>query len=84
LKSKGLALIAVNNGDSAGQIGQYARENHFTFTIARGGEKGVVDRYGVQAFPTNYVLDATGRVVWRGVGFDEHEVRAALAKLGVK
>jgi hypothetical protein len=38
----------------------------------------------VQAYPTNYVLDLEGKVVWRGVGFNEAEIRAALEKLGVK
>ena len=54
-----------------------------------GGKEGSPDfavfkQYGVQAFPTNYVLDQDGKVVWRGVGYDETAIRAALEKLGVK
>lgn len=41
-------------------------------------------KYGVMAYPTNYVLDENGKVIWRGVGFDEGAIRTALAKVGVK
>jgi hypothetical protein len=41
-------------------------------------------KYGVQAYPTNYVIDSTGKVVFRCVGFDPEGIKAALAKLGVK
>ena len=40
--------------------------------------------YGVQAYPTNYLVGPDGKVLWRGVGFDEDALRAALAKAGVK
>jgi hypothetical protein len=41
--------------------------------------------YGVRAYPTNYLVDAaTGKILWRGVGFNEEALRAALAKAGVQ
>ena len=44
----------------------------------------VSQKYGVQAYPTNYVLGPDGKVVYRTTGFDEKAIRAALEKLGVK
>ncbi len=44
----------------------------------------VFEDYGVMAYPTNYVLDSEGKVVYRSLGFDEKAIRAALEKLGVK
>lgn len=41
-------------------------------------------QYRVEAYPTNYVLDSSGKVVFRSVGFDEDGIRKALAKLEVK
>ena len=84
-----MKLIAVNYGDPASTIKQYIKEGHFTFDIVMGGQESgpnfrVFKQYGVEAFPTNYVLDPEGKVVWRGVGFDEEAIRAALEKLGVK
>ena len=49
------------------------------------GEKYTLGRaYGVQAYPTNYLVDADGKIVWRSVGFDEAGLREALAKMGLK
>ncbi len=66
------------------------KENKFTFLIGLGGgnsgnpQLDVARQYGVQAYPTNYVLDDKGNVVFRTTGFDADGIRAALAKLGVK
>jgi hypothetical protein len=83
-----MELIAVNSGDSKEQINKYVDEGKFTFRIgmddAGGKNHGVAAKYGVMAYPTNYVLDSSGKVVWRAVGFDETGLRAALEKLGVK
>ncbi len=89
LKDKGMDLIAINSGDDKDTINKYIKENNWTFNIVMGGQPGGADyaifkQYGVQAYPTNYVLDSNGKVVWRGIGFNEPEIRAALEKLGVK
>ena len=63
------------------------KENNFTFLIGMKGKGDNYDaalQYRVQAYPTNYVLDSSGKVVFRSVGFDEAGIRAALEKLGVK
>ena len=44
---------------------------------------GIFNDYGVQAYPTNYVVDSKGKVVFRCVGFDEEGIKKALAQLGV-
>ena len=40
--------------------------------------------YGVQAYPTNYLVTSDGKIAWRGVGFNEDALRSALEKIGVK
>ena len=79
-------MVAVNNGDKAEAINKYVAEGGFTFPIVQGerGENGVFSRYGVQAYPTNYLLDGEGNVVFRSVGFDEAGLRKALERLGLK
>ncbi|MCS7080673.1 MAG: redoxin domain-containing protein [Chloracidobacterium sp.] len=89
LKDKGLEVVAINFNDSPETILKYVKDNKFTFLIGmsqeteQGTKDPVLNEYRVIAYPTNYLLDADGKVVWRGVGFDEKEVRAALKKLGV-
>lgn len=88
MKEKGLELIAVNTGDSKEAIQKYVNDSKFTFRIVMGGsgEQYTLGKaYGVQAYPTNYLIDAaTGKVIWRGVGFNEAAMRAALAKAGLQ
>ena len=87
MKDKGLNLVAVNLGDSDEVINKYVKEGGFAFPIVKGEKKqagSVFEKYGVQAFPTNYLLDKDGNVVFRSVGFDEEGLRKALEGMGLK
>lgn len=78
-------MIAINNGDSEDVINKYVTENSFTFKVGMPPKGyGIFGDYGVQAYPTNYLLDGDGKVVYRSVGFDEKGLKAALEKLNVK
>lgn len=62
-------------------------EGKFTFKIVMGGsgqEYTLGKAYGVMAYPTNYLVDASGKIVWRGVGFNEAAMREALEQMGLK
>jgi hypothetical protein len=85
-KDKGLNIVGINRGDSRETVIQYVRRNQFTFQIAMGGSAEVYigTKYGVWVYPTNYLLDSNGKVIWRNSGFDETGIRAALQQLGVK
>jgi hypothetical protein len=49
------------------------------------GEKYTLGKaYGVQAYPTNYLVAPDGKIAWRSVGYDEAGLLAALEQLGVK
>ncbi len=90
LKEKGFHIVAINNGDSSAVIQKYVGENNFTFPIAMAGPRGskegaeLMKQYGIAAFPTNYLLDSNGTVVFRSVGFDEAGLRKAIEKLDLK
>ena len=85
LKNKGFDLIAINSGDSKETIDKYVNENRFTFKIGMPPQGyGIFNDYGVQAYPTNYIVDSHGNVVFRCVGYDEDGIRNALEELGVK
>ena len=49
------------------------------------GEKYTLGKaYGVQAYPTNYLIAPDGKIVWRSVGFDDAGLRKALGEMGLK
>jgi hypothetical protein len=89
-------LAVAPTGDTPGPVNEYLRENRLTFTAAVGGlqgtrwalfgvtDFGIVDRYGVSAYPTTFVLDRTGKILARMVGFDEKALRAALKQAGLE
>jgi hypothetical protein len=77
----------VNRGDTKEQILQYVSQGKFSFPIVMGGSGNqytLGKAYGVQVYPTNYLIDPDGKVAWRGLGFNEPALREALAELGVE
>jgi hypothetical protein len=79
--------VAVNAFDKEEQVRKYIDENKFSFKVVLGGEgeKYTLGKaYGVQAYPTNYLVDADGKILWRSVGFDEGGLREALARAGLR
>ena len=77
----------MNANDTEDVIQKYIQQGGFTFKIVMGGQGDnytVGKAYGVMAYPTNYLVGPDGKVLWRGVGFDEPALRAALEKAGVK
>ncbi len=88
LKGKGLEVVSVNSDDEEAAISRYVKTSGWTFPIALGSKerqgKSIPELYFVEMFPTNYLIDATGKVVYRRVGWDDVAIRASLKKLGVE
>ncbi len=83
LKGKGLDIYSVNLGDDRGTVEKIWKQDRLGMHAVLGGEK-VSEQYHIQAIPTNYVLDPSGKILARFMGFDEQGIRAALAKAGVR
>ena len=87
LKDKGLGIIALNANDKEELITKYFTESKFTMPAVMGGSGAnytIGKAYGVRAYPTNYLVGADGKVLWRSVGFNEQALRKALADAGLK
>lgn len=84
LKEKGLQVVSLNVQDSPNTIVMNCI-NKFTFSIGLcKGDATILKKYRIAACPTNYILDPDGKVIWRKVGFNGKEVRAALKTLGIQ
>ncbi len=89
-KDRGLGLIAVNTMDSSQDIRRFCRDHPVGFRVgvARRSHGYETDdlswEYGVAAFPTNVLIGADGKVLWRGIGYNEQELRQALALAGCR
>lgn len=75
-----VALLAVDMGDSADRINAYLKQKGCTFPAALSGasHNNTVTAFGVQAYPTNYVIGHDGRVLYASTGFDENKIREVL------
>jgi pyruvate dehydrogenase complex dehydrogenase (E1) component len=89
LKDRGLGLIAINGLDDKKTVLDFIKEHKLSFPVALGadssGQGGEVTKlYEAYAFPTNYILDSSGKIVWSSNEFDEAQVRTLLKRLGVQ
>lgn len=86
LKDRGLEIVSINHGDTEDRVTDYVKQGGFTFNILMGGAgPGYVGKtYGVRAYPTNILIDSTGKVLWRSVGFNEDALRQALKQAGLE
>ncbi len=88
LKNKGLEVMAINSDDERDAIARYVMSSGWTFPVALGAKErqgaNIPTLFFVEVFPTNYLLDPSGKVVYRHVGWDETGLRSALEALGVR
>ena len=59
-KDKGLAVLAINVGDTREFVESYAKNNGVTFTLQTDERAMTAREYGVFGFPTIFILDREG------------------------
>ena len=67
-RAKGIHVIGINSNSTepAAEIKAHAAEKGLTFTILKDEGNRIADRLGAQVTPEAYLLDATGKLVYRG------------------
>ena len=85
LREEGFSIVAINNIDKAAEIESYRRETGLTFPMAIAErEPGVLGAYRIETYPSTYVLNAEGKIVYRAVGVDEQGLLRTLRELGLR
>lgn len=80
LGAEGLAVVAVSVDDEPQELRRFVARQRLTLDVLRDpGTHAVARRYGVEAFPTTFVLDADGVVRGVYVGPAEWDTPGALA-----
>jgi len=72
-------FLAVNFSDTPATIRAWWKDNDFKLRPVMQREGDVSAAFGVQAYPTNYVIGPDGKVVWAGVDYEPAMIRGALA-----
>ena len=82
---QGLVIIEIDNGgiDTLDEVEQHVASNQVPFTVLHDRGGMICSRYSVMAYPSAYLLDKTGKVIWEGHPMDPDAVagriEAALA-----
>jgi len=77
-KRDDVVFLCVNIGDEKDVIQGWWDEAKFTLNAVRQEGSVVSDAFGVQLYPTNYLIGADGKIAWRAVGYDEAAIRKYL------
>jgi peroxiredoxin len=84
-KGQGLEVAAISSGSEADEVRRFVEAEKLPFRVLLEGEDAPVSvRYGVQLYPTTYLLDGSGKVVASFAGPDEAGLRTALRALGIQ
>src|SRR5215211_2619916 len=67
-RAKGFNVVGINSNSTepAAEVKSHAAGKGLTFAILKDPNNKVADRFGAQATPEAYLLDASGKLVYRG------------------
>ena len=66
-----LEVIGLDVGEETKQVGEFALNSNFTFPMLAGAEPDVTQKYFVGDYPTTYVIDRTGHIVFKSTGTED-------------
>ncbi|KAA3611820.1 MAG: TlpA family protein disulfide reductase [Planctomycetota bacterium] len=81
-KRQDVVFLAVNIGDSKDVIEKWWKDEGFQLKPVQQDGDAVSKAFGVQAYPTNYIIGPDGKILWRSVGFGpnmEEEMASIIA-----
>lgn len=79
-KGKPFSIIGINGHDDKAAIKRFYRSYAPVFPTGVDGQAKISGEYGVQAFPTVFLLDKQGMIVYSGY-YNESKVKALIDKL---
>ena len=70
LAGKGLVILGLDIGEDADDVTKFMRSESYTFPVLLGAEPDVSAKYYVEGYPTTFVVDRSGRIVFRAFSED--------------
>lgn len=67
--SKGLTILGISLDRDPNAVRMFLRQQNIPYLVGRDAGGGVARSFRVRAIPTFYLVDASGRVAYSGVGF---------------
>jgi peroxiredoxin/outer membrane lipoprotein-sorting protein len=77
----GLVILGLDVGEDAETVEKFAREQSYTFPLLIGAEPDIAAKYFVEAYPSTFVIDRLGHIVFRDLGgADPAKLQATVEK----
>lgn len=80
-RSRGLVVCGINIDDSKPDVLNFIQQYGITFTTCLDPQMTQPGVYQVSGYPTNYVIDKTGKIQYAGAGFDAARVESKILEL---
>ncbi len=84
IKDEGIAMVAINVGESADEVFAFTAEYPIDFTVLLDDVGKVSGMWPIQGLPTTFILDTEGNLVYQAIGgreWDEDEILDQVRKL---
>ena len=84
LNDQGFTIVAINGIDQAADVKSYIRQTRISFPIVMGKGGSTLENYRIETYPSTYLLNSEGKVVYKSVGIDQPGLLRALKELGLQ
>ena len=64
-------VLPISRGEERGKVKSYISKMGYTFAIGLDGDQSIYNKYATNYIPRCFVIDANGKVLYSGVGYDE-------------
>jgi peroxiredoxin len=64
-------VLPISRGEERAKVEGYISKMGYTFAIGLDGDQGIYNKYATNYIPRCFVIDANGKVLYSGVGYDE-------------
>lgn len=79
---KGLAVVGISLDNSDSPVKKFIEAQKINYTVVMGNEEVATQFGGIQAIPTAFLIDRSGKIVWQHVGLaDKAELEKRIAEL---
>lgn len=85
LKGQPFALIGVNSDGDIDELKKIIKKKNLTwrsFQNDEGVDGTISDMWGIQGWPTVFIIDAEGVIRWSGHGANDKMIEKCLAEIG--
>lgn len=85
LKGQPFALIGVNSDGDIDELKEIIKEKNLTWRSFRndeGVDGKISELWGIQGWPTVFIIDAEGVIRWSGHGTNDKMIEECLAEIG--